>query len=365
MKFTSLTREEWERLSTFRGMAAVLVAFGHMVQIFVSPTSILLAPYSGLLAQASVMMFFVISGASIAASANHSIESINPVYRYMSSRASRILPPLFFSLVLMWLLSTITPYVFASGSQLFLPQAGMARDGYSFEWANAFGVLIFQNGFMTDTPSSNGPLWSLSFEVWLYVIYFLCFLGFKRGRPILWLTAIGTYGFLLWSEQTKGDYLFLKYSLVWSAGVLLFHLLSRDERSLSKKSNLRIAASISAAALTIYFGWGFISSKMTDDITSFNLAFGLFFFLYLWITPPKVPNVIRAIVKPAACFGYTLYLVHFPIYLFVFGIFQPHMRYSQIMSWVIGLTTLLFTLFFAFFSAKVLERRELFVGRVG
>jgi peptidoglycan/LPS O-acetylase OafA/YrhL len=264
----------------------------------------------------------------------------------------------------MWLLSAIAPYVFASGSQLFLQQAGMARDGYSFEWATAFGVLIFQNGFITETPSSNGPLWSLSFEVWLYVVYFLCFMGFKRRHLIFWFTAIGAYGFLLWFDQTKGDHLFLKYSFVWCAGVLLFHLLSRDERLHGKKSNLRVAASMSAAALTVYFGCGFVSSNMTDDITLFNIAFGLFFSLYLWTTPPKLPNVIKAIIKPAACFGYTLYLVHFPIYLFVFGIFQPYMRYSQIMSWFVGLTTLIFTLFLSFFSAKFLERRELFVGRV-
>lgn len=264
----------------------------------------------------------------------------------------------------MWLLSAIAPYVFASGSQLFLPQAGTVRDGYSFEWVNAFGVLIFQNGFIMDTPSSNNPLWSLSFEVWLYVIYFLCFLGFKRGHLILWFMAIGAYGFLLWSDQTKGDYLFLKYSFVWCAGVLLFHLLSRDAHFPGKKSNLRVAALMSAAALTVYFGWGFVSSNMTDDITLFNVAFGLFFSMYLWVTPPKLPKVIKAIIKPAAHFGYTLYLVHFPIYLFVFGIFQPYMRYGQIMSWFVGLTTLIFTLFLAFFSAKVLERRELFVGKV-
>lgn len=264
----------------------------------------------------------------------------------------------------MWLLNTIAPYVFASGSQLFLPQSGMARDGYSLEWVDTFGVLIFQNGFLSDTPSTNGPLWSLSFEVWLYVIYFLCFLGITRGHLILLFTAIGAYGFLLWSDQTKGNFLFLKYSFVWCAGVLLFHLLSQDRCLSRKKSNLRVAASIAAAALTVRFGWGFISSNMTDDITLFNVAFGLFFFLYLLATPPKLTNIIKEIFKPAAGFGYTLYLVHFPIYLFVYGIFQPDMRYSQIMSWLVGMTTLLFTLFLAFFSAKVLERRELFVGRV-
>ncbi len=178
--------------------------------------------------------------------------------------------------------------------------------------------------------------------------------------------AIGVYGFLLWSDQTKGDYLFLKYSFVWGAGVLLFHLLPKGENLRVKKEKTIIgdAALMLAALPTIYFGWGFISSNMTDDITLFNLAFGLFFFLYLWLATPKLPSVIKAIAKLAASFGYTLYLVHFPIYLFAFGIFQPHMQHSQIISWLVGLTAMIFTLLLAFLSAKVLERRELFIGRV-
>jgi peptidoglycan/LPS O-acetylase OafA/YrhL len=96
LKFTSLTVEQWERLTTYRGLAALLVAFGHMVQVFVSPTSSFVAPYSGLMAQASVMMFFVISGASIAASAKRLILGVSPVYYYILGRASRIFPPLFF-----------------------------------------------------------------------------------------------------------------------------------------------------------------------------------------------------------------------------------------------------------------------------
>ena len=332
-----------------------------MVQVFISPASIVLAPYSGLLAQASVMMFFVISGTSIAASANRVIEGANPVSRYISSRASRILPPLLFSLVVLWLLSTIAPFVFVSGSQLFLPQDGMVRDGYSFEWSSAFGVLVFQNGFITDTPSSNNPLWSLSFEVALYIVYFLFFLGFKRNNLIFLFLAAAFYGFFLYFDQTKGDYLFLKYSFVWATGVLLFHLFSQGERSAVRKSAVAVAAFVSAAALTVYFGWSFVSSNMTDDITFFNLAFALFFSVYLWITLPKLPKVVKAITKLAARFGYTLYVLHFPIYLFSFGIFQPYMRHSNVMPWLVGLTTMTFTLLLAFFSAKVLERRELFV----
>jgi len=44
------------------------------------------------------------------------------------------------------------------------------RQGLDFNWHDIGMTLLFQNGFHSATPISNGPLWSLSIEIWYYLI---------------------------------------------------------------------------------------------------------------------------------------------------------------------------------------------------
>ncbi len=221
-----LAKNDWRRLTAYRGLACFLVAFGHMVQVFVYPSETSIAPFTGLLAQASVMMFFVISGCSIAASVSRIIGGPNPVRRYALNRFGRILPPLIFSLSLMWFLSVISPYVFQTGTNLFVPLKGIVRDGFNFDPVAAIGALFFLNGFITDTPNSNGPLWSLSFEIWFYWIYFLLVFGVRYSKPVLVLVGVFIYSILVYLDKTASANYFLKYTIIWLAGVGLFFGLS-------------------------------------------------------------------------------------------------------------------------------------------
>jgi peptidoglycan/LPS O-acetylase OafA/YrhL len=63
-------------------------------------------------------------------------------------------------------------------------------------------------------------------------------------------------------------------------------------------------------------------------------------------------------------FGYTLYLIHFPIYLFVFGILQTHISSSFGMAVSMGFISMMLSLLIAHFSAKWLERKEFFLKHI-
>lgn len=356
----------WDRLAVYRGLASVLVAFGHLVQVFVYPISTALAPYSGLLAQASVMMFFVISGCSIAASANRSLDAPHPVRRYLLNRGGRILPPLIFALALMWGLSFMAPYLFSSGTVSFLPGEHLPRKGYFFDAGEAFGALAFLNGFFTSTPAPNGPMWSLSFEVWLYLIFFLLFLGLRKRRLLLLLLAVLIYAVLVRHDLTGSAHYFQKYSLIWFAGSLLWMLSQRyriDDTVMP--ATVRTSLIVLAAVPMAYFAWRFAATEMSYDIAPFNVTFGLAFALYLLLTVPAMPVWVTAIFKPVSRCGYTLYLIHFPIFLIVFGATQSWICGNRIKAWGIGIASLAGCLCLAWVAALVVERRGLFVGRVG
>lgn len=354
-----LQKHEWDKLAAWRGGAALMVAFGHMVQVFIYPTSSWLAPYSGLMAQASVMMFFVISGCSIAASGHGLLDHKEPLRDYLWNRMARIFPPLLFAVLLMWLLALLSPIFFPSGTHDYLHGQRLARDGYDFNWQYALGSLVFINGFFVPTPFVNGPLWSLAYEIWLYLIFFIFLLGQHRKSYLLTSCSLLLYFTVAALDQSSGRLLFAKYSLVWAAGTFVFYLLATGVNVALKQGYPKFLMYISGF-FTFFYAWQFVRSDMSGDVTPFNLTFGIWFALFLiWAQRP--PATIERLMIFISKFGYTLYLIHFPIYLFVFGVFQVHINSSFGVAVLVGFVSMMLSLLIAHFSAMWLERKEFFL----
>lgn len=347
-------------LSAYRGLAALLVSIGHLEQVFIRPYSSVFSPYAGLLAQASVMVFFVISGYSIASSASRLINKPNPVYEYVLKRSCRVLPPLITAIALMYFLFFIAPYFFATGSNDFLKGQGLVRAGLYFDLSQVLGSLFFLNGFFTATPNSNGPLWSLSlsYEVWLYGIFFSLFYAVWKKQPIAVLPAILVYALLLYRDKS-GDLLFLKYSLVWFMGAICWFLPNDPQNNPNLKLLLQAFFIVSLLS-SIYCGYQFVGTEMKSDISKFNVWIGVAFSLYLFFSKHKMKFKANAgynVLNKAADFSYTLYLIHFPFFLFVFGMTQQFNGYRLA---IIG-TTYAATVYFAYIISKFSENRIYFI----
>lgn len=357
-KLTGLAQSEWEQLAAWRGIAALLVAIGHMVQVFIYPGSVWLAPYSGLLAQASVMVFFVVSGCSIAASAVSISQKSHPIRRYILHRLVRIWPPLLFSMALIYCLSLFAPLAFPTGSVDFMPGSRLAREGLYLDWQGVGMALLFLNGFFGSTINSNGPLWSLSYEVWLYFIFYFFLIGLKTRYK--WLSAMSIIAFLiLASLHTYGErLLFARYSLVWAAGtaVYLFLCLPSD----FKVKNLLAFPAALVGLFAIYYGRAFIVTDMNEEVWPFNVMFGLFFAIFLAMRI-SIPRFLKNFGKKIAAFAYTLYLIHFPIYLFLFGAFQEIIVGSSLWAWVVAVLALINALIISYYSGKFFENRAIFL----
>ncbi|EIM39001.1 acyltransferase [Acinetobacter sp. HA] len=161
------------QLESLRGVSAIVVLFSHCFQAFIAPFDLTLYSWVRLLGQAAVMMFFALSGYLIGTSIQNNIQQNSQfnLSHYIRQRCRRILPPFLFALTLTLTLYILAPYFFSSHTHQFQNSFGMMiRTTYSLEWDNFLGSLFFLNGFVTPTLSANAPLWSLSFEVWFYVL---------------------------------------------------------------------------------------------------------------------------------------------------------------------------------------------------
>jgi peptidoglycan/LPS O-acetylase OafA/YrhL len=348
-----------ESLNAFRGLAALLVALGHLEQVFLRPYSQVISPFAGLLAQASVMIFFVISGYSITASIEGLIGKPNSCYEYFIRRFCRVMPPLVTVLLLMYLLHNLAPYFFSTRTRDFISQSNLIRGGFYFDIGEATGSLLFLNGFLTATPDANGPLWSLSFEVWLYGIFFAVYYAFTNNIKIPILIAVNFYLLLIFIDNS-GNWLFFKYSLIWFLGASSKIIMSTNDIPLMSYTGYTKVFFILSLMVTLFIGYRYVQSGMKLDISSFNICVGICFWSYLLTNHNQhliKKTIISECLIKASDFSYTLYLIHFPLYLFIFGITQA-ISVSNVVSLCI---VYLLIVLIAYLLSKFTENRALFL----
>jgi peptidoglycan/LPS O-acetylase OafA/YrhL len=214
-------------LDLVRFVAAVLVVLEHVRQWgVVNEWQARLLPSAG---RESVIVFFVLSGFVIAYSTGSKNTSIR---EYFAARLTRIYSVALPVLLLSFGIAASLSYLFDRNVVHF----------YQLDHAAVYLPfhLLFLGEFwnMAETPPLLAPYWSLSHEVWYYVLFGLvCYL---RGpaRLVLCTCVIAAMGPKLW--------LLLP---VWGSGVFLFHWL---ERHAIPQRTARIGWLASVALLVAY-----------------------------------------------------------------------------------------------------------------
>ena len=146
-------------LDLVRGLAALVVLGGHMVQMGMYTGSY---PLSQTAQHNAVLIFFVLSGLVI----SHSVRSRPQDLRtYAIARAARILPVSAFALVLGYVLFTIA-------------RAEGLEAGHEHPHARSADLttLLLPVFFLSGSegialPPWNPPYWSLGYEVWFYALF--------------------------------------------------------------------------------------------------------------------------------------------------------------------------------------------------
>jgi peptidoglycan/LPS O-acetylase OafA/YrhL len=183
-------------LDLMRGIAALLVLIQHTRQLLLLTTSEVPGMTVGQkafyfltsLGGASVMVFFVLSGFLVGASVIQDFRKDNWSWRkYLSARLARIYTVLLPVIIIGTLLDVAGNYYLGTASVYALDSFNSMYTQQIITQVNVenlFGNLLHLQGIMVPTLGSNGPLWSMAYEAWYYLLFPLLFSAlYNRKKP--------------------------------------------------------------------------------------------------------------------------------------------------------------------------------------
>jgi hypothetical protein len=300
-------------LDWFRFIAALIVVTGHTKdQLFVKFAD--LNPESrnifsaifymcGKLGNEAVMIFFVISGFLVGGAALQRFSHNTFLLRsYVIDRTTRIMIPL------------IPAIILTAGMELYL--FGSAQ------WMNIFGSLFSLQGILFPTLLENEALWTLSYEVWFYILIGAVAL-YADNKCWGWLLLLAS---LLVFTKLEAHYLFC-----WIIGAIAFQY--RPKKIIPQLIIIGIiliiygsfAKQINRGSESFDIGGlqSFIPSMAAARII-FSCGFAIILQQLIMMQPKnKLTINIDNLGTKLATFSYTLYLIHSPIirlFKYKFGI---------------------------------------------
>lgn len=284
-------------LDHFRWIAALTVVIDH-TRAFMFPNFEAegLHPHLSLLQKAffflarfgtqAVVLFFVISGFLVGGSVLRKVRADRFIARsYTIDRLSRLgvvlIPAIIWSVA--W-------------QQAGYGMACVAPDG----WLTVLGnVLSLQNLGFVEPLCNNHPLWSLSSEVWFYLVgpaLLLILIGGKRGGVLAVLLAAMVLGAFGLRANHETPYFGL---LLWLAGLAPWFV------------TLRLRPAVPALALLLVLALSrtpFVGTQAVKDI-----LITLCFTALLCTDPARWNRPMARFGHGFAAFSYSLYLVHMPV----------------------------------------------------
>lgn len=300
-------------LDLTRFSAALLVFFHHSEQILKDKR---LSPFASF-GHDAVVFFFILSGFVIGYVSTYKEKNITD---YSIARLARIYSVAIPSLILVYVLYLL-------GNQLF-PQ--IYADYINLSWAKTFLssiAFLNQSQWKTITVPTNGPYWSICYEVWYYAIFGIAFYltGFKKylllaftilaaGLKILLLMPIWLLGFICFTHHQKLTtakpigYLLIVLSTACYFGMRYANF---DDALFRYSANM-IGGETKANELLGY------SKRFASDYVIAVLF--VVFFSGVYIIRDSLERVILIShrgIKLLSSYTFSLYLYHFPILLFL------------------------------------------------
>jgi peptidoglycan/LPS O-acetylase OafA/YrhL len=304
------------------------------------------------------MVFFVLSGFLIGKSGCNNISRNHgfSVRQYARDRALRLYPPLIAATLLAIVLASLAPVFFPSGTQQLaaIPGATFVRTEFTVAPKPLLGALAFLNGFTTDTPLVNGPLWSLSLEAWYYVIAAALFLWPSRKALAIALLAMALV-------VTRENQLFFMLAPSWFAGLCLALLHERRPQMNNRLFGLLFAILTVAVAVTValvLFSEPLGKGIWLDRMNHFRLVSGLWFACFMALIIGGRARFTKFFHSQSQ-YSYTLYVIHFPILLFILGVTQRLIYGSIFLSLLAAVGAMTLSIVMAKFLSRYIENKNL------
>jgi peptidoglycan/LPS O-acetylase OafA/YrhL len=301
-----------------RGLAAGMVLIHHLTVFFPGACATLLGRDT-IAAQAlnfisnsnteAVMLFFVISGFCIRSSSEKAdfTRWVDVLY-YGRRRFARIVPLYWFALA----------FTGVAGAVL-----GLTAD-HAFSLKNLLGNVSFlqssesARGTWFVPYGLDGPLWSISYEVFYYVLFPFALIAERRlgirsaTVSLIFAFIFSLVAFIAYNLAPNPIMLFATYYCVWRLGVCAFDVL-HNRREVHAALALTIGATIILSAIIAWHA----SANLANIRSGVIIA-------VLWIAAQAWPNAqaFTALVPVSKVIGglarlgsisYGLYLLHHPL----------------------------------------------------
>lgn len=306
------TLKNYSNFDYLRAISAVVVFISHLFQIFWMPIVGNDHPLSNLMHHASavaVLTFFVLSGYVIAMSLNRNLGINNGKFHeteYFVSRIIRIYPPFIFSILLVVFIYIIVNVLKLPGTTnpLSAPMdVYQAREYFTLNYKEIFTAFALLNGL----EQMNGPLWSLYIEARMYIFAGLLVLIINSARGSFKQIS-STLLFLALAKSFIQNPATIHYASWWLVGSAFF--IGYD----SSRPRVKLISAISIVILfaTIIFS---TQEKVSDTILAF------FFIFTVFVIAINTRWLLGRFMKEIANYSYSLYIIHFPITLFVYSLY--------------------------------------------
>lgn len=317
-----------------RGVAAFLVALAHCWQVFLYPLDADAFAFRmlGGTATWSVATFFVLSGMLIALSIKRRTTSSGFQLReYVWARVLRIFPPLVLAVCLTVLVVYAIQGFGLYGSETYLLPGDddVARPQAALYWKNVPTTLLLLYNLVPGTSylSFNGPLWSLSYEFWLYILAGLAVAAFANRS---WMAAAGAaallFVMLFVSEAVPP---FWSIAAVWGLGFAIGWHWTRMQ-AISGTILLACALACMGAALLVagrqtpsFLVSAYGSFPEQVFYVCFSAAIACLIVAITRSARFDFTSRLGALISRSGTFSYTLYVIHFPLFLFLFSLLRP------------------------------------------
>lgn len=351
-------------LDLIRAVAASAVMWGHLRTLFFVDFHQLQRPgwllktiyFLTGFGHLAVIFFFVLSGFLISSTVIKSHLSRSwSWHEYAIHRSTRLyvvlIPGLLFGLL--WDLAG--SHLFASSGIYTHPisDLGAAIPLDNLTGGNFFGNLFFTQTILCPAFGSNGPLWSLANEFWYYVLFPVALSAGLAWAKRSMATAIPLTALALGLVFFLGLDKCIGF-LIWMCGCVLVFAYSKFRLRTNSGLFLYLLASALVLCGTLFEARTSNSAVLGSDL-AVGTAFMLFLFgilqLEIGANSPRYAGTTRQF----AGFSYSLYVLHFPLLLFLRSWVVPQDRWQPgarnlcyailvgfgvlIFSWVISLFT--------------------------
>ena len=270
----------------------------------------------------AVIVFFVLSGYFIGTSVMESVVKLRWSWRvYLVSRITRLQLVLFPALLLgaIW-----------DGIGMRVPQAAplyydalykfnITSVAVRFTVSNFLENFFYLQSIISPVFGSNGPLWSLSYEFWYYIIFPTMILAAATwvGTRMRIIYA-GLFLFLLWYVGWQLSF----YFLIWLVGAFEGYLVMFTKLK-PLFPGITLLGGIAFVGALAWSRTHRLSSDVWTDYL-FAICFALYLYAMLFGSREDVSPNYESLAKKLAGFSYTLYLTHFPALLLLRGLVDPH-----------------------------------------